>query len=288
MKHLLLIVGLIMALGCETTPLEVSIPQQQQKTVVFSQVIPDRVMVVALTKSFEALALQEEEGDSISTGFLSNLLEDNAEVTISYDGHSDTLQQIEKGLYASISTPQNSGVLYSLKIRNDRGELVSAEGYMLPKVDFKTIKPKVNVSDDDTTIIIDYSFEDKPEERNWYMINFYKRGRNLEGLDVNTIFSNGQNNLVHTEIISDATFGGVYFGKNEFDGLQISPNDTIAVSLSNIDEEYFKFLDLRKRGGNLFSEITREPISYPTNVTNGYGFFNTHSPDIEFFDLNKY
>ena len=160
--------------------------------------------------------------------------------------------------------------------------------YMLPKVDFKTIKPKVNVSDDDTTIIIDYSFEDKPEERNWYMINFYKRGRNSEGLDVNTIFSNGQNNLVHTEIISDATFGGVYVGKNEFDGLQISPNDTIAVSLSNIDEEYFKFLDLRKRGGNLFSEIKREPISYPTNVTNGYGFFNTHSPDIEFFDLNKY
>lgn len=288
MKNFILLI-LILGFGltaCQTKPLEVEIPQQEQKTVVFSQVIPGRVMIVALTKSFGALELQQDEGDSVGTAFLDNLLEDNASVTVGYSGTTDTLFQIEKGLYASLNTPQNANIIYDLKIENDRGEIVTASALMLPKVEFQSTTPSVDRGED-STVTVEYSFDDLPGE-NWYMINFYRQGQNLEGLDVNSIFQNGQNNLVRTEIVSDATFERTYTHESIFGPAEMSGSDTIAVTVSNINETYFQYLDLRKRGGNIFSEITREPISYPSNVKNGYGFFNTHYPDIKIFDLNNY
>ena len=68
----------------------------------------------------------------------------------------------------------------------------------------------------------------------------------------------------------------------------VLPTDSLVMTLSNINEDYFNFLSLRKRSQNLFTEIVNEPINYPTNVENGLGFFNTHFPDIYFFDLNEY
>ena len=286
MKYLSTLILILALNACITKPLEVDIPQQEPKTVVFSQVIPNQIMIVALSKSFGALDLQEDNGDTLSTALLDQLLDDNAIVTIEYDGIEDTLFRIEKGLYASINTPQRINTLYNLKIINDRGEHLHASSVMLEKVDFITLTPEI-VQGEDTTVSISYAFEDLPGN-NWYMVNYYRKGNQSNGVDINSIFENGQNNLIRTELLSDATFNGTYTATSEFDRFEMSPNDTIAVTLSNISEDYFKYLDLRKRSGNLFSEITREPISYPTNVSNGYGFFNTHYPEIRIFDLNNY
>lgn len=38
----------------------------------------------------------------------------------------------------------------------------------------------------------------------------------------------------------------------------------------------------------LLTQITKEPLSLPTNVEGGLGFFNTHFPDLHFFDLNEF
>lgn len=286
MKNLILISFIVLFTACITKPLEVDIPQQEPKTVVFSQVIPNRVMIIALSKSFGALDLQEDKGDTLSSDLLDQLLEDNAVVTIEYDGIEDTLFRIEKGLYASLSTPQKINTLYNLKIINERGERVEASSLMLEKIDFTSITPEV-LRNQDSSINIAYSFEDLPGN-NWYMINYYRKRNQSNGLDFNSIFENGQNNLIRTELISDATFEGTYSSTTSFDQFEIAASDTIAVTLSNISEDYFKYLDLRKRSGNIFSEITREPISYPTNVSNGFGFFNTHYPEIRIFDLNNY
>jgi hypothetical protein len=283
---IIILIGFLLA-SCTTEPLPITIPQQAPKTVVFSQVIPNRVMIVALSKSFGALDLNEEEGDTLSEDLLNQLLEDSATVTIAYDGNEDTLFRIEKGLYASINTPQTINTAYTLRIINDAGEVVTANSNMLERIDFISIDPVVTRTDD-TLTEISYSFEDAPGT-NYYMVNFYRKlNSSNNGVDYNSIFANGQNNLVSTELISDAAFDGTYTKTSTFNKFQMAESDTIAVTLSNISEEYFKFLDLRKRGGNLFSEVTREPISYPTNVENGYGFFNTHSPDIRILDLNQF
>jgi hypothetical protein len=65
-------------------------------------------------------------------------------------------------------------------------------------------------------------------------------------------------------------------------------SDTIGVSVSNISQGYYEFLDLYGRAGSPLTQITGEPIDYPTNVTNGYGYFTTHVPDLHVFDLNEY
>ena len=244
MKQLTFILLSLILVSCQTKPLEVSIPQQESKTVVFSQVIPGRTMLLALTRSFGALDLQQERGDSVDSDFLDQLLEDNAQVTIGYDGKIDTLFQIEKGLYASINTPQNANIIYDLKIVTDRGEQVTASAYMLPKIDFDDIEPVINL-EEDTTVQINYTFTDLAGP-NWYMINFYRQDQNLDGLDVNSIFTNGSNNLVRTEIVSDETFSEEYTHESTFDMAEISINDTIAVTVSNIDEQYFKYLDLTR------------------------------------------
>ena len=64
--------------------------------------------------------------------------------------------------------------------------------------------------------------------------------------------------------------------------------DSVAIALSNISESYYEFLKKREKGGNVFTELTNEPINYPSNVKGGFGFFNTHFPDVEYFDLNEF
>lgn len=286
MKKTILICTIGILAACSTKPLEVTIPQQESKTVVFSQVVPNRVMIIALTKSFGALDFQEEE-DSLTENFLNNFLEDSATVTVSYNGNTDTLFRVEKGLYASINTIQYTNSLYELRIINSRGETVTSASNMLPQINFDSIRPIV-YRGADTSTSIHFSFTDDPLAENFYMINYYKKNLVSGGLDINSIFNNGENNLIRTDIVSDIEFGEVFTDSVRFGSESLLANDTIAVSLSNISKEYYQFLDQRARSENIFTEITREPITYPTNVVNGYGFFNTHFPDVSIFDLNQY
>lgn len=53
-------------------------------------------------------------------------------------------------------------------------------------------------------------------------------------------------------------------------------------------ESYYQFLQVRENSGNFLTEITKEPLSLPSNVEGGLGFFNTHFPDLQFFDLNEF
>ena len=71
-----------------------------------------------------------------------------------------------------------------------------------------------------------------------------------------------------------------------FDGLK--HDDSIAVTLSNISKNYYNYLVLRNESGSLYNQLNLEPLNYPTNVVNGYGFFNAHIPDIYFDDLSLY
>ena len=64
--------------------------------------------------------------------------------------------------------------------------------------------------------------------------------------------------------------------------------DSIAVILSHVTKGYFEFLNAFKKSGALINQLTGEPINYPTNVNNGYGYFNAYFPTTRIYDLNKY
>ena len=254
-------------------------------------------MTVLLTKSFSALSpdqnpLQADSADQIQT--ILNLLVDSATVTVSYAGVTDTLFQIPgvPGIYTSLNTPQVVNETYDLTIVTKEGETLTSASEMLEYVPFDNVSPSVNRTTEDTTVIVDYTFTDIPGD-NYYMVHFYSRldpdttSSDSVNLDINTAFQPGTNLLQATHLISDKTFGGSVYS-DSIHLVNVQPNDSLAVTISNISEEYFNYLSLRKQASNWFTEIVQEPINYPSNIVGGYGFFNTHFPDVRLYDMNDF
>jgi len=152
---------------------------------------------------------------------------------------------------------------------------------------FDEILPVIERTDQDTLVTLDFKIVDEAGD-NWYMINIYAQGEVMPGgLDINSFFQSSGNVLRKTELLSDLTFeNNVFEGNIELP--DVNPQDSIVVTLSNINEKYFEYLQIRQNSTNFFTEITKEPVSLPTNIEGGLGFFNTHFPDPRFFDLKEY
>ena len=286
MKNLFIYLMIILGFtSCIPDPLPLKIPQAESKVVVFSQIIPNRVMIVSLTRSFSALDFNLNNGDTMGQDLLNSLVVDSALVTVSYDNKTDTLFNTGLGLYISINTLQTVGKNYRLDILTKQGERLSANATIQQQVSFDSIQPKVIRTIADTTVTIRLRFTDLPGT-NYYMVNYYTNNSG-GGIDFNSFFSNGSNVLTRTDLISDLELEeGVYAKTIELDDVKAS--DSLAVSLSNISEDYYQYLIQRKKSGKLVQQIFNEPINYRTNILNGYGFFNAHYPDLYFFELKKY
>lgn len=272
-------------IGCIPDPLPLSIPQAESKVVVFSQIIPNRVMLVSLTRTFSALAINTRNGDTLGQDFLNSLTEDSALVTVSYDGKTDTLLDVGLGLYVSINTLQTVGNSYELKVKTNKGEVLSSITTIQQQVTADTVTPIILRTFADTAVQLRLRFTDLPG-KNFYMLNFYTNS-GTGGLDFNNFFKNGTNLLNRTDLVSDLELeNGIYAKTLDLDGVRAT--DSLVVSVSNISEDYFEYLNQRKQSGKLLQQVFNEPINYRTNIVNGYGFFNAHYPDLYFFDLKKY
>ena len=269
---------LITLFSCQPKPLKVNLDQAETKLVISSQVIPNSVMIVAVSKSFAAL---EDTGENDTTGnsneLLNQILVGNAKVTITYNGIETPLFPIPntKGFYASVTVPQKLNVEYKLKVYDpETGLQVTSTETMLKKIPFDSVSAKRQYESDSNNVKYEYSFTDPADEINFYMVNLYATSSDTS--QSNNPFEKNTADQV-TILLSDVAFNG-----KQFEGSKILYNwtsDTIVTSISNISEGYFNYLSARKRGGNLFSSLVGEPINYPTNIVGGYGFFTTHFPD---------
>jgi len=284
--------GLISLLGaCTPKPLRIDVPQPEPEVIVFSQIIPPTVMAVGITQSFSALSFSEENGDTVSNSLLNDLFVGGADVTVSYANRTDTLFGLDSvpGLYLNPFIPQLPGEPYTLNIRTRDGKELSATSLMLRRIPFDTIHPVLERGE---LVKFKYAFED-PTEANWYMINFYSNSvsppdsLDPDSLDLDALLINPGNVLLSTQLISDQLIENGYF-EGEVELPQLTPEDTVFAALSHISEEYYQFVSLRRSASNFFTELTREPVNYPTNVTGGKGFFLTHFPDVRAFDLNEW
>lgn len=271
--------------ACRPEPLNIDIPQLEPKIVVASQIVPPDALLISLSKSFSALTDIEDD----STGeALNQLLIRGASVSLEYDGNQDSLIEVENGFYLALGIDALEGRTYRLTIKDTSGLEATAQATFMPSMNFDSIVPSITRAED-TLVEIGYSLRDLPGD-NWYMVNFYSnRGDEDSTFNVGSILGGGNvNGFLGTDLISDDEFApdGTYRSSATFFGLQ--DTNVIAVSVSNISEEYYNYLVLRERAGNIFSQIVSEPINYPTNVEGGLGFFTLHFPSFEFFDLNDY
>jgi hypothetical protein len=128
----------------------------------------------------------------------------------------------------------------------------------------------------DTLAQITYTLQDEVE-KNWYMIN-------VQEVEQEDVLENLLNPRAFTILLRDDEFnGGLYREKFRVFPRDYKPGDTIAVSLSNISEEYFQFMQLRIDNRFSLVEFVSEPVNYPSNVVGGKGYFNLYVPDVRFF-----
>jgi len=274
---------------CTPDPLEIDIPAEDPEIVVFSQVIPNALMSVVLTRTINSLEFSSDNGDTLNTNILENILVSGANVTVSYNGQTDSLFEIANGFYTSLFPLQIENEVYTLNIEAD-GKTLTSSSLMLPQIAFESVTPNIVRSDNDTLVTIDYAINDLPGD-NWYMINFYKQATNSDtsvvNIDLNNFFERGTNIETRTVLLTDQLFENPLHSAT-IELPELNPTDSIFVTISNINETYYNFLGLRSSSESFFTNLTKEPINYPTNIENGLGFFNTHFPDIATFDLNEY
>jgi len=268
---------LLVLTKCTPKPLDIELPQLEPKLVIASQVIPGQIMLVTVTKSFGALEYQQDAGDT--TGADSNLLAqiyvDSALVTISYRDRTDTLFGIGAGVYGSINTPQYLNEDYRLYVYDRKSGLsITSTARMLPFVGFQNVTAERSSNGQLTYIDAKIDFTDRENEENYYMVNFYgKADTSYSG----NLFSYSASPY-QTFIISDKehTTKDISVNYKLYDW----SDDTLFVSLSNISKEYYSYLAARLRNQSSLGPLLSEPVQYPSNIENGYGFFTTHYPAI--------
>jgi len=277
--------------SCRPAPLDIDIQPNPPGLVVASQIIPSTAMAVLLTRSFSALengTFVKGTGE-VAPGFLEKLIVKGAFVTVSYVGVTDTLFPVDTipGLYVSVNTLQIPYQTYSLKAYDPQSnESVEAQTQMLPAVKFDSIYPTAK---SDTSVSLKLRFYDPPGH-NWYLMNVYRAKTKIgaANLDINSVpFTVGKNQLLKSQLITDYVYNTALI---EITAIikGILPTDTIGVTFSNITEGHFLFLSAQNSSGDLFGQFFHEPVNIPTNVQNGYGYFNASDPDVKVIDLNQY
>lgn len=300
--HILLMlgVGLIGLTACVPDPVDIEVPQAEPQLVIASQVIgipgtPFQTLVVQVSRSFGALDFSEEESDTLSEELLDQILVDSGRVTLAYAGRVDTLVGIEAGVYISTNTEFIENAAYTLSVFDSATGLEAyAQTEVLPVVPLDSVgfsfeEVQVEFLDSlfkDTVIDLYLQFED-PAETNYYMVNAYRLSTTggpgqafIPGLGL------GESSTP-TVPYSDQLFAQVPFRDTlRYDAFV--GGDTIAMTLSHISEDYYQFLTTRQRSGtSLFAQLLQEPISFPSNVDGGYGFFNMHLPSIQIIILTE-
>jgi Domain of unknown function (DUF4249) len=270
-KHFGGVVALLIGLAaCVPKPIPLELEAAESLPVVWTQAIPGSGAVVYFAKSFTALSYQD--GDTTdATSLLNQLLVSDGLVVISHQGIPDTLDAISNGVYASLSLPIVPGDEYFLTaIDRQTGKSVTSLTTAFGAVEIDSIGYE-KLSNDRT--IVRVYFND-PDGENNYAFHYYSRYANI--LEVEDPLA--ANNTVVTKLVTDIAFQS---NQAIFEAeLEALDSDTLYVSLNNIGDEYFDYLGQRQRGGNIYNQLVQEPITYISNITDGYGMFSLHLPSV--------
>lgn len=272
------VVLLLQLAACLPEPLDVdSLPHAPDQLVVSTQIVPDRSLVVWLTRTFGAL---EASGNSDPEALVDAIAVNDAVVVIEGPAGADTLAFLGNGLYGGVFVPFTPGEEYTLLVESSSLGKVSATTVVKGRVDFESANAALYDNGyGDTLVEVSYAFKDAPE-KNWYMIN-------VQEAEEDAIAENFVNPRAFTVLVADDAFNGTAYGERfRVFTDEYRAGDTVAVSLSSISEEYYEFMKLRMDNRFSLIELISEPVDYPSNVVGGRGYFNLYTPDVELFVLD--
>lgn len=282
---------IIVCQACSPEEILIDVAPEPSRIVVSSQFIPDNFLLVTLSRSFSALAPSSFE--SLEDNFVNALLVDSALVTIEYAGYRDTLFEAGPGIYAVELTEAIESETYRLIIFDSlNADYVTAETRLMPQVALEGARLEVEIFAEDTIFNTRYAFTD-PEEANWYITQATQvDGFTLEDLletevigdslvldneSIPPVFDEEASaNLLYTKLFSDLVLDSSFVDRSV--NVPDNPGDTIIFNLINITEGYYRYLDAQQRNGGFLASISGEPINFPSNVENGFGYFTMNIP----------
>jgi hypothetical protein len=276
--------------ACKPKPIDIHVKPAPPKIVVASSVLADNFILVFLSRNFSSFE-SKANSDSLSEQFFDKVAIKNAFVTITHKNITDTLFQLGDGFYGSINLGFEAYDDYSLYAMDlESGQEVTATTNLLPFYQFDVLNPYKVVNGKDTACRVNYELSDDLTRENYYVVNYIRKDESKKGkkVDVNKLFSGkGASTETDFDLLKDDSFTD---GKYKVDKIlkDVRPTDSLAISVSSISKGYYEFLTVFKRSGTLINTLTSEPLSYPTNVKNGYGYFNAYTPQILFIDMKAY
>src|SRR5574337_1316899 len=204
---LLFIFALATALtNCRPKPIDIDVPPADEKLVIASQIIPNSIMVVGLTRSFSALD-PGGNADTIQNDFLNRILVPNAIVTVDHPGGTDTLYMVTPGIYASINVLLVDYGTYTIHALDpSTGEHVTATTELLPQERFDSVTPLFKMVDGDSTPFVHYELTDYPGGDDYYVVCYYRKSQDTSAFDLNNYFSQGTNELNSFDLLSQDEF----------------------------------------------------------------------------------
>lgn len=279
MRLIILLLLLVSAtlIGCLPDPLEVKgIPELKPKIVVSTQMVPNGSLVVLITKTFSALDGNQNTDPQL---LLEQVMVTDATVLIKGANTIDTLRNLDNGFYGGLNFLFKEGDEYELQVKSKELGDVRAISKVQRQINFEEVVAALAFNGfDDTLVSVTYKVIDPPG-KNHYMIN-------VQRIRSNEILFDLLNPRSFLKLETDEAFEGQTF-EDSFRAWprNFQPGDTVAVSLSNISEEYYRFLKLRQDNRFGFVEFLGEPINYPSNVQGGLGYFNLFVPSVRVFVL---
>ena len=313
LKKYLVLLSIAFLYSCTTNPIDVDLKPLAPKMVVASQFTPDSILYVTVTKSFSALTTFE----TMSLSDAEKITYQNLLVTFSFENKTDTLFELFPGVYSTAPSENFIGGTRRLFQANTPCELqikdlLTSEAswsssVMLPMITFDSIRPIIEQGIFSLLrykVSVKYTLTDIPNTDNWYMVNYYVPETkdsmyfaniidNVRSYKINLLEAyneiTGVNAInAQTEIFTDEGFKNRSFTYEKVLRNTQPSDSNLIVSVSNISQGFYEFLNTQKKAGKLFNQLVKEPLNYPSNVQNGYGYFNTHLTDVRIFNLNDY
>lgn len=272
--------------SCIPDPVDIDI-KQSSRFVVTAQLSAGKIPIINLTKSFDLFSGVPNQNDIITDDFLKKIAVSDALVILNSATYSDTLQMLEPGMYSGKKLGITTSP-YHLQIKDAYTNTeISAQTTVLPKIKFDNVFSGILEEPDDTFAFVSYSITDPPIVSKWFLINYYVKRKTVHqvNFDTRNFFQRGYNQFLMFQTISEADFQDHVYQNGIKLPNDVTVNDSVAITLSNITEEEYNYLQQLQKSV-YFPYYAYYSTNYlPSNVINGMGYFSVHDPDVVLIEI---
>lgn len=280
--------------SCRPKELDIKVDQGAPLIAISNTLIGESTLIVTATYSLSSLVNlgnQTNDTNTNSLNALAALLVTNGTVIISSnDGYKDTLSQLSPGLFVLRNAQLQANKQYHLYVKDNAKNIsVTATTTFVPQFEIEKMQPKVVKNAQDTIVNIELEYKDNDAAINYYMLayDWIDSNRSMrDSVNLPSVFGiegEGKQLILFADESNSTGTVKKLLRTDLFTG-----KGYLLVHAAKIDKSYYEFLKAYSRVGNIFNQLTSEPISLPTNIQSGVGYFALYRPIRNFYDLSQF